>query len=66
MVSRSIASSRTTSSEKWRKKNGMCSVEMNEDFDLERKEDRTFIRESSQRNKGYLLREVEQSYFFSA
>lgn len=46
MVSRSMANSKMTSSEKWRKENGMCSVKMNEDFDLERKEDEIFIRES--------------------
>lgn len=39
MVSRSIAGSRPLFSEKCRKENGMCSVKMNQKFDLEGKED---------------------------
>lgn len=37
MVSRSIAGSRPLFSEKCRKENGMCSVKMNQKFDLEGK-----------------------------
>lgn len=37
----------------------MCSREMNEDFDLERKEDIAILSESLAKEMGYLLREVE-------
>ena len=54
-----MASSGTPSSEKCRKENRMCSSEMNEDFDLERKKDIAILSESLPKEMGYLLREVE-------
>lgn len=54
-----MASSGTPSSEKCRKENRMCSREMNEDFDLERKEDIAILSESLAEEMGYLIREVE-------
>lgn len=59
MIWRSMASSGTPSSEKCRKENRMCSREMNEDFDLERKEDIAILSERLAKEMGYLLREVE-------
>lgn len=60
MIWRSMESTRTPSFENCGKENGMCSRDVNEDFDLERKEDIGILSEGHPKEMDYLLREMEK------
>ena len=59
MIWRSMESSSTPTFENCGKENGMCRRDVNEDFDLERKEDIGILSEGHPKEVDYLLREVE-------